>query len=436
MFAAALAVMATPIAAQPAVDVISDDQRVDFPDEIVFTVELRSESTIEEAEVLMRLGSSKVVTRGPLDFSPGRSVIGSFAMNIRGDGHIPPGTNIRYRYRIVTEDGEFETEDKDWIYLDPRFEWQEIEEGIFSVLFHDASEDSARRVLEAIVSTNAEMGSLLDVAITRRTKAVMYNSKTEMDPALRFRSDTTVRELVTEGVAYSDFDLFLTLGSDPDIVAHEFTHLLVGKAADNSFGGVPAWINEGLAVYAQGGSDSYQRYLDLGIRRDGLIPLRGLEAPPGQPDQVLQFYGQGWSAMSFLIDEFGVDALQTFLAAIKAGRGTDSALRQAVGMSLDEFDNAWRASIGARPLPGAAPPPPDQARPPQPAPTPPRAPETERTTDRPAATPAARTDTAGDSQGLSFETGGTVLIVAVLALFGLMVVGVVAVGIGFVLRRD
>ena len=42
-------------------------------------------------------------------------------------------------------------------------------------------------------------------------------------------------------------------------LVHELAHLLVRELTFNCFGGLPTWLNEGLATYSEGSMASYQQ---------------------------------------------------------------------------------------------------------------------------------------------------------------------------------
>lgn len=407
-----------------------------FPAELVFTADLKAPAPITEAQVVMNLGSRNVAVTRPATLVPSGDVTAARAvLNIRADAHIPPGTQVRYRFRVTAGGQQYETNEVTTVYLDPRFRWQSVQDGIFTVYYYDVPESRARIVLDQIKRTNEEMAGVVGVTIDRETKAVMYNSRADMEQALRFRSETTSRELVTEGVAYADLDLFLTLGADRDVIAHEFTHLLVGKAADNAFGGIPSWLNEGLAVYSQSDpGPSYRSALTQGIRADRVLPLRGMDAPPGQPDMVIMFYGQSWSVVQYLLDTYGPESMRRLLAGLKANQGLDAAARAAYGgRGIAQIDQEWRAAVGLPPVPGGQPAPtavPGGQAKPQ-APTTPQ-PATKAPATPVAGTPVAPAASAPQAPGPGIEV---ILIAGVGAMLFLLVAGIGVIAIALGLRR-
>ena len=73
-------------------------------------------------------------------------------------------------------------------------------------------------------------------------------------------------------------------------MVHEATHLLLDRAVDSPLARVPAWLNEGLAMYFE--SDSYRREATVAraARDSALLRLGAMNTVPGRPEDVRQFY--------------------------------------------------------------------------------------------------------------------------------------------------
>jgi hypothetical protein len=141
---------------------------------------------------------------------------------------------------------------------------------------------------------------------------------------------------------------------------------------------IPAWLNEGLATYAQTGLFTNQSAaLDRAIRGNSIISVRSLssQSSGASADTVSLFYAQSQALVSFLIQEYGEAKFAQLFQAFADGARTDEALEQVYGFNQDGLENAWRASVGLPPR--AAPTPsdasdlatPDVAQPEQPAPS-------------------------------------------------------------------
>ena len=68
-------------------------------------------------------------------------------------------------------------------------------------------------------------------------------------------------------------------------------------------------------------------------------------------------YLESYSALRYIIEEFGTEKLKALLAAISEGNATDDAFMQALGVTVGELDQRWRESLqrGDQASPSTAP---------------------------------------------------------------------------------
>ena len=124
------------------------------------------------------------------------------------------------------------------------------------------------------------------------------------------------------------------------VLRHEFTHALVRSIAPRH---VPYWLNEGLAVYFEGGDLAGARAAVAGA--DGkLLPLSRLEAPFADLDaaRARLAYSQSAVAVERLIDRAGAPAVVDLLTDLGAGVPLDKALERHMFISYDELQESLR----------------------------------------------------------------------------------------------
>jgi hypothetical protein len=80
-----------------------------------------------------------------------------------------------------------------------------------------------------------------------------------------------------------------------------------------------------------------------------LVPLRALEDGFGSynVERVYLSYAEAYSAAAYLIETYGNQGLSALLAAYKEGQPSAEAFPSALGISLDQFELDWAASVGA-----------------------------------------------------------------------------------------
>jgi hypothetical protein len=129
-------------------------------------------------------------------------------------------------------------------------------------------------------------------------------------------------------------------------------HLVIGQFGSSCVGGRrPTWLNEGLAVYAEGAPDSGTTAdIEQGIRDNQFEPLRSLNgAFPAHDDAAGMAYSQSYSVVDFMLTNYGQEKMQSLILTLAEGKGYDEALEQVYGMNVDGLELAWRAEIGAPP---------------------------------------------------------------------------------------
>ena len=295
------------------IELLSTEVTSEFQEGIRFAVEVRSAVEIDEIAVRFRIGQRDIAAYEYLEVEAqdGDSVSASgFYRTNTAARYIAPGTIITHHFEVTDIAGtRLETPESEYIYHDDRFEWDEITNGIVTVSYHGPVSFRAQDILDASVQTLEIMGPLLGAGVDDPIRITMYNNWTEMRPALPPASEATRRELITEGQAHSPEGVLLVLGGANNasgVTSHEVTHILVHRAGEGSLGRVPSWLNEGLAEFGniQPGT-SYDNALAFAIERDRLLPITAMDAPPGESQDVIIFYGQARSIVQYMIFEYG-----------------------------------------------------------------------------------------------------------------------------------
>ncbi len=333
--------------------VVSDSVVSEFPEGMRFSLKVEGNNEIEEISVRMKVGQSENTVYEYLEFNQDTLIESElfWRTGVRGK-YIPPGTIITYHFEITDIEGnEFFTDPAEFIYYDARFEWEEVSEGPVSVAYHGPVRRRAEIILEAMIDTLDFMGPLLGADTTIPIRVTMYNNVKEMLEALPPGSSTIRRELITEGQAFTDIGTLLVLGGGrgaTGTASHELTHILTHRAGDSIIRTIPSWLDEGLAEYGNvAPSFSYDVALEFALGTDRLLPITSMPTLPGNPEDVIIFYGQASSIVQFMIAAYGPGAMRELLAVLSEGTNMDDAIQQVYGVSRIELENQWRYIIGA-----------------------------------------------------------------------------------------
>ena len=339
----------------PKITVVSSSVESQFPEGMTFKLDTESELRIDDIRVTFEIGDRGSTQYAYMDLDQtSRPLVNGelFHRTNSRDRYIPPGTMIKYWFEITDETGEtMLTEPEFFRFDDARFEWEEVTLETVTILYHGPVRTRAERLAEAAVESLGIMGPVTGADTETPIVMTLYNNNAEMIGAVVSRSLASSRELITEGQAFDAESVVIVLAGRSDIgtATHEMTHILVARAARSS-GAVPLWLNEGLAEY--GNLDqtvSYERFLEWAEGTDRLIPLKSLRSIPGDPNLTLVAYGQGRSAVKYMIDEYGEEKMAELLATLGTGLGIDAALNAVYGFGIDGLENLWRDSIGAEP---------------------------------------------------------------------------------------
>lgn len=343
------------------ISILSEEVTSQFPDGISFDISLESSSPIDEIRVFYRSESTATTSYGYLEFEPGLTSEGHFFLDtsVGGEGgnttFVPPGAVFRYSYEVTDETGNvLRTEEKEFVYTDPRFEWMTISEGPLTVYHYGPTEKRAETILQSALEAVTNMSRVLGMGEMEPINIVAYNNYRHMVTALPPRAQAVREELITQGQAFTNIRVLLVLAFDEDIqgiTSHELTHILVDNAAGRAYALIPAWLNEGLAEFGNvSPNESYDNALLYGIYTRRLKPLWHLKTFSGDPDDVIIAYGQSRSVVSYLINTYGEERMAQFMAAMDQTLSVDDAMMRVYGFDQRGLDSEWRSRIGLRPF--------------------------------------------------------------------------------------
>ena len=348
------------LAQQSEIQVLNHRVDTNFPTDVKFYVEVAGPDEIEEVRVVMKtLGQTTRSAYRQVEFEPGNNVSGEAELLTSGNNYVPPGTRMAYSFEVTDKAGRtLQTEEQVFVYLDSRFEWFTVSEGIITVYYNDPLVQSrAEHVLETALISMEITGPVLGINPDVPLHIVTYHNYRDMIGALPFRSQATSSQLITQGMAFDEERVLMVHSGDSSVTsttAHEFVHLLVGDALGRAYSRVPAWLNEGLAEYGSrhgGDRQITNRGIERAIGNGTLRPLWHLGSYSGTPQEIIYGYAHGESVVTFMVLEYGEEKMAKLMQAITRTLDIDSALMQVYGLDQHGIDSAWRQELGLEPLP-------------------------------------------------------------------------------------
>ena len=202
----------------------------------------------------------------------------------------------------------------------------------FTVLFEGPAEaDLAQKAVDVLEAAYWRIGAALYTYPTETISVVLYTRE-------QFRDITQSPDWA--GGAYDGTIRIPVQGAMKNsreferVLAHEFTHALVKAMA---LRGVPQWLNEGLAMYFEGGDTSKQ--VALAAAAESKHALSKLEGPFSGMDKeaAIVAYAQSVAAVKILMDEAGAPAIVGILADLARGLAFVEAFERNTSMSYAEF---------------------------------------------------------------------------------------------------
>ncbi|HEX5808050.1 MAG TPA: peptidase MA family metallohydrolase [Anaerolineales bacterium] len=345
-----------PAFASPLGDVTGNEIVMNFPESVTFRATLTSD--VDITSVVLEYGNEQqtcgeVIAKAFPQFTADKAVQVDWTWEMRQSGSLPPGAQLWWRWRFTDASGkETVSEPQTATWLDDRHNWQTMPNGDFIRLHwykgdQSFASDLAKAAESGLQFNETQSGLKADAPID----IYVYASTSDLQEAILYEPSWTggqafpEQNIVILGISQSDLDW------GRNAIVHELTHVLVGHLTFSCLGDVPTWLNEGLAVYSEGGLDpASQRQLDEAIRSDTLLTVRSLSSGFSEvPDKAYLSYSQSYSITKFLIEAYGQDKMTALLSSLREGMTTDEALVQTYGFGVEGLEDAWRQSISASP---------------------------------------------------------------------------------------
>lgn len=248
-----------PAFASPQADATDDRASLSFPISVTFSATINAAANV--TSVLLEYGTDQltcgeVIAKAFPQFTPGRTVNVEWTWEMRQSGSLPPGATIWWRWRYTDETGkETVSPQKTTTWLDSEHDWKTITADKLNLHYYSGDQMFAQELLDA--AENGLESNRTKSGLTAESPIDLYIYADTND----LRAAILYEPSWTGGQAFPDHDIVILGISEDDLdwgrdaIVHELTHVLVGHFTFSCLGGVPTWLNEGLAVYSEGGLD-------------------------------------------------------------------------------------------------------------------------------------------------------------------------------------
>ncbi|HTP07028.1 MAG TPA: peptidase MA family metallohydrolase [Anaerolineae bacterium] len=352
---AVFSITTLPVRAQDTITVSNDEPLLEFPDRLTFRAKFQNDRPIEK--VVLEYGVDQwtcgtVVAKAFPDIKPGKEVATNWTWEMKQSGSQPPGAKIWWRWHIFDDQGkEIVTNRKETVWLDDQHDWQTVSGNDINLHWYAGGASFGRELHDSAVKSLDDLAKTTGLRTSKPVDLYIYANTNEMRDAVLYEPDWT------GGLAEPEHNIvFIGIPSDQmdwgkRTEAHELTHVLVGQLTFSCLSDIPTWLNEGLAVYGEGGPEDYmQEALDKAVKDNTILPVRSLAGGFSEdPAKANASYGQSYSLVKYLVDNSGQTKMLDFLGKLRDGATVDEALQQVYGFDTEGFEDAWRADIGAQP---------------------------------------------------------------------------------------
>ncbi len=342
---------------QADVTVIDNRAAVSFPTSIDFHLEATSDQPVASIELEFRTdalvcgGGPSEVT--PDEFTGGETVQADWTWDLRRTGSLPPGSTVSWRWVLTTEDGQrLETPEEQIVITDDSHPWQSVESPSLTLYWYEGSKEFAQSLYQAGEEALGELEGVVGVEMDEPVEVYVYAGSTEMQNATLFAPDWS------GGLAFPHHSALLlavepaSLAWGQRALAHELTHVVIGRYVFSCVTSMPTWVSEGLAMYMEGEPEIYYvNILAEAVAADDLLSVRELGYIfSGNSELASLSYAQSLSLVTFLIEQHGQEKMLLLLDQFREGASEDGALREVYGLDRDELEAAWREWVGALPM--------------------------------------------------------------------------------------
>jgi hypothetical protein len=333
------------------------DPKVDFPKSIEFKIEAEGEVDISKITLQYQMDEVSIIPVTDVvfpSFVSGPKAVASWKWDMTQTGGLPPGADLSYWWSIEDSSGhKTDTPVKTLSFNDGRHEWKEAQSSSFNLYWYKGDSHFAQQLVAAGDDALSLLEDDIGAKPERTIEVYVYGSTAALQGSLIFP------QVWEGGVAFTEYGIVaLGVGTTSDQVAwgegamaHEMAHLVVHQATMNGYGiELPTWLDEGLAMYAEGElSSDMASALSSAVKGGRLDSVQSLSSSfPAETAAATLAYAESYSLVKYLLDyKGGRENMLDLLGAIRAGSGYEEALQDVYGLSVNQLDSQWKQHLTA-----------------------------------------------------------------------------------------
>ena len=322
--------------------------QIEYPDNIQFYLSGFSNENLLEVRLKYSFSNSKILSYKYAE-PPSKGEIHSVVtLNTGGSNYIPAGTQITYFFELTSVEGKkYQSPQTKFRYLDPSIKWKSTKLKHLTLIWHGRNKNDISAVIEDVNKSNLRLTKFLNIPNPRPITGVILNNRHEADEAFPKISAAASREDLYGGFAFSNYDTFIVTGLSRDGIVHESTHLLIDQSLKSPATRLPAWLNEGIAMYFESNHQPTGEVLQA-YPSDQLFDIRYMDTVPGRPSEVRLFYSISESFVAYLFSEYGENKIKYLISSLDSGNPVEDAFFSTYNMNIQKIQSDWLDSISNR----------------------------------------------------------------------------------------
>jgi hypothetical protein len=351
ILAAILVITPTIAHSQEGISLVDSSAQIYFPSALVFSVKAQSQSNIVKLRLhyqVDRMNYAPVTDEAWPEFTPSTKVQTEWVWDMR-KASLPAGATVKYWWTIEDTSGDRLTTPSQKVRFDDlRYNWQKVTSGQISLFWYKGNQYFVDQLMAACQQALDRLAQDTGVYLKQPVSLYIYATPEDLRGAMVFPQEWA------GGVAFTEYGIIAIgipineLDWGKGALAHELGHMVTHQITFSPYGAnLPFWLDEGLAMYAEGKPDAYlESVLQKAIAQHNLISVRSLASPfSAIPEEAYISYAESQSLIRFLIQNYGRDKMLSLLNLFKEGNTYDDALTQVYGFDQDGLDATWQKYI-------------------------------------------------------------------------------------------
>ena len=266
-------------AADP-IRVLEQTHENQFPTGVKFAVKAEADKRITRATVYYKVNEQATTRYASAEITPSTRLTAEHMLDLR-KYYSPPGVRIRYQWRLEDESGRsVRSEWSTFTLEDTRFQWRSVTAENVTVSYYQGDAAFGEALRKAAAGAITTLRSQAGVKVDDPIRILIYATDADFKSAV----DPSTQEWAG-GSAYPRDSAILIFASAANLsyatrtIPHELSHVIVYHATRNPYGSLPRWLDEGLAMLAEGEQEpGFDVALKTAIKEDTLISATWSEA--------------------------------------------------------------------------------------------------------------------------------------------------------------